>query len=278
MAIKKADIQSHTISPIPSRLGVEDVTIKYDHRVISQNLSIEIPDQSFTVIIGPNACGKSTLLRTLSNLIKPSAGHVLLDGKKISTYKSKEVAKKLGLLPQSSTAPDGITVANLVAHGRYPYQNLIKQWTESDEQAVMTAMELTNTTELANRFVDELSGGQRQRVWVAMVLAQQTSLLLLDEPTTYLDISHQIELLELFTDLNEQGHTLVAVLHDLNQAARYATHLIAMKAGKVIAQGNPSIIVTEELVEEVFDLKCKVIRDPLTHTPLIVPLGRDRSK
>ncbi|MFS0645186.1 ABC transporter ATP-binding protein [Siminovitchia sp. 179-K 8D1 HS] len=278
MAITKADIQSQTISPIRSRLGAEDVTIQYDHRVIYQNLKIEIPDQSFTVIIGPNACGKSTLLRTLSNMIKPSAGHVLLDGKKISTYKSKEVAKKLGLLPQSSTAPDGITVANLVAHGRYPYQNFIQQWTEADEQAVMTAMELTNTTELGNRLVDELSGGQRQRVWVAMVLAQQTPLLLLDEPTTYLDIAHQIELLELFTELNEQGKTLVAVLHDLNHAARYATHLIAMKAGKVIAQGNPANIVTEELIEEVFGLKCKVINDPVTQTPLIVPLGRDRSK
>ncbi|ETI68338.1 cobalamin/Fe3+-siderophore ABC transporter ATPase [Neobacillus vireti LMG 21834] len=196
---------------------------------------------------------------------------------KISTYKSKEVAKKLGLLPQSSTAHDGITVANLGAHGRYPYQNLIQQWTEADEQGVETAMELTNTIELSNRFVDELSGGQRQRVWVAMVLAQQTPLLLLDEPTTYLDIAHQIELLELFTDLNEQGNTLVAVLHDLNHAARYATHLIAMKAGKVIAQGNPSDIVTEELIEEVFGLKCHVIEDPVTHTPLIVPLGRNRS-
>lgn len=273
-----SDIHNQTIPQSRSRLGVEDVTTQYDQRVISQNLSIEIPDQSFAVIIGPNACGKSTLLRTLSNLIKPSAGHVLLDGKKISTYKSKEVARKLGLLPQSSTAPDGITVANLVAHGRYPYQNLIQQWTEADERAVLNAMELTNTTELANRYVDELSGGQRQRVWVAMVLAQQTPLLLLDEPTTYLDISHQIELLELFTDLNEQGHTLVAVLHDLNHAARYATHLIAMKAGKVIAEGNPADIVTEELVEEVFGLKCRVIEDPVTRTPLIIPLGRDRSK
>lgn len=278
MVITKADIQNQAISPIQSCLGAEDVTIQYNHRVISQNLSIEIPDHSFTVIIGPNACGKSTLLRTLSNLIKPSAGHVLLDGKKISKYKSKQVAKKLGLLPQSSTAPDGITVANLVAHGRYPYQNLIQQWTESDEQAVLNAMELTNTIDLAPRYVDELSGGQRQRVWVAMLLAQQTPLLLLDEPTTYLDIAHQIELLELFKDLNEQGNTLVAVLHDLNHAARYATHLIAMKAGKVIAQGNPSDIVTEELIEEVFGLQCKVIDDPVTHTPLIVPLGRDRSK
>ncbi|MFC7678418.1 ABC transporter ATP-binding protein [Paenibacillus sp. GCM10028914] len=278
MVKTNSDIQNQTISQKRSRLGVENVTTQYDHRVISQNLSIEIPDQSFTVIIGPNACGKSTLLRTLSNLIKPTAGHVLLDGKKISSYKSKEVAKKLGLLPQSSTAPDGITVANLIAHGRYPYQNLFHQWTEADEDAVVKAMELTNTTELAGRFVDELSGGQRQRVWVAMVLAQQTPLLLLDEPTTYLDIAHQIDLLELFTDLNEQGHTLVAVLHDLNHAARYATHLIAMKAGKIIAQGRPSDIVTEELIEEVFGLKCKVIEDPVTHTPLIVPLGRERSK
>lgn len=278
MVITKADIQNQAISPKRSRLGAEDVTTQYDHRVISQNLSIEIPDQSFTVIIGPNACGKSTLLRTLSNLIKPSKGYVLLDGKKISTYKSKEVAKRLGLLPQSSIAPEGITVANLVAHGRYPYQNLIQQWTEADEEAVVTAMELTNTSDLANRFVDELSGGQRQRVWVAMLLAQQTPLLLLDEPTTYLDIAHQIELLELFTDLNEQGNTLVAVLHDLNQAARYATHLIAMKAGEVIAQGSPSDIVSEELIEEVFGLKCHVLEDPVTRTPLIVPLGRDRSK
>ncbi|MEK3936653.1 ABC transporter ATP-binding protein [Sporosarcina sp. FSL W7-1349] len=278
MGRPKTDRQGQTTLHVHSRLGVENITAQYDQRVIFEKLSIEIPDKSFTVIIGPNACGKSTLLRTLSNLIKPSAGHVLLDGKEISSYKSKEVAKKLGLLPQSSIAPDGITVANLVAHGRYPYQNLIQQWTEADEHAVLTAMELTNTLDIANRYVDELSGGQRQRVWVAMVLAQQTPLLLLDEPTTYLDISHQIELLELFTDLNEQGNTLVAVLHDLNHAARYATHLIAMKAGKVIAQGNPSDIVTEELVEEVFGLKCKVIQDPITDTPLIVPLGRDRSK
>lgn len=274
----KADTQNQTILPIHSRLGVENVTTQYDQRVISKNLSVEIPDKSFTVIIGPNACGKSTLLRTLSNLLKPSVGHVLLDGKDIRTYKSKEVAKKLGLLPQSSTAPEGITVANLVAHGRYPYQNLIRQWTEADEEAVIHAMELTNTANLASRYVDELSGGQRQRVWVAMVLAQQTPLLLLDEPTTYLDIAHQIELLELFTDLNEQGNTLVAVLHDLNHAARYATHLIAMKAGEVIAQGIPSDIVTEELIEEVFGLQCKVIEDPVSHTPLIVPLGRNRPK
>lgn len=277
MAITKFDVRSQSGSNIQSRLGAKNITARYDQRIIFQELSIEIPDHSFTVIIGPNACGKSTLLRTLSNLLKPAVGHVLLDGKMIHAYKSKEVAKKLGLLPQSSTAPDGMTVANLVAHGRYPYQNLIQQWTEEDERAVMTAMALTKTTELDNRFVDELSGGQRQRVWIAMVLAQQTPLLLLDEPTTYLDISHQIELLELFLDLNERGNTLVAVLHDLNHAARYATHLIAMKAGKVVAQGKPSEIVTEDLVEEVFGLKSKIIEDPVTHTPLVVPLARERA-
>ncbi|OAB43574.1 ABC transporter ATP-binding protein [Paenibacillus antarcticus] len=272
----KITASSEVIVQSESRLWTEDVTIKYDDRVISQNLSVKIPDGSFTVIVGPNACGKSTLLRTLSKLIKPSAGQVVLDGKGITTYKSKEVARSLGLLPQSSTAPDGITVANLVAHGRYPYQNFIKQWTEEDEAAVMSAMQLTHTSELSHRFVDELSGGQRQRVWVAMVLAQQTPLLLLDEPTTYLDIAHQIELLELFTDLNQQGRTIIAVLHDLNHSARYANHIIAMKNGQIIAQGAPREVVTEQLVEEVFGLKCKIIDDPISHTPLVIPVGRER--
>jgi len=253
------------------RLSAKGVTTKYDKRIISKDLSIEIPDRSFTVIIGPNACGKSTLLRALSNLLKPSDGHVLLDGKKISTYKSKEVAKKLGLLPQSGIAPDGITVANLIAHGRYPHQSFIHQWREADEEAIVRAMKLTATTDLANRLVDELSGGQKQRVWIAMLLAQQTSLMLLDEPTTFLDITHQIELLELFKDLNTQGHTLVAVLHDLNHAARYATHLIAMKNGQVIAQGKPADIVNEALVYEVFGLKSRIIKDPITNTPLVIP-------
>ena len=260
-----------------SRLWTEDITVKYDDRIISENLSVKIPPESFTVIVGPNACGKSTLLRTLSKILKPSKGRVLLDGKKITTYKSKEVARKLGLLPQSSTAPDGITVASLIAHGRYPHQNLIQQWSDEDEAAVLSAMRVTNTIELSHRFVDELSGGQRQRVWVAMVLAQQTPLLLLDEPTTFLDIAHQIELLELFKDLNEQGNTLVAVLHDLNHAARYATHIIAMKGGQIVAQGDPREVVTAQLVEEVFGLKSIIIEDPITHTPLVVPLGKDRS-
>jgi|SRR5690625_754852 len=275
MITTTADIQSQaSISQFDSQLWAEDITIQYGDRTISQNLSVKIPQQSFTVIVGPNACGKSTLLRALSKLIKPSVGHVLLDGKNITSYKSKEVARKLGLLPQSSTAPDGITVANLVAHGRYPYQSLVKQWTDADEDAVLSAMQVTNTSGLSNRFVDELSGGQRQRVWVAMVLAQQTPLLLLDEPTTFLDIAHQIELLELFKDLNQQGNTLVAVLHDLNHAARYANHMIAMKDGQIVARGDPREIVTEQLVEKVFGLKCTIIEDPIAHTPLIVPLGR----
>lgn len=262
---------------IDTRLWTENITIKYNDRIISENLSVKIPHGSFTAIVGPNACGKSTLLRTLSKLIKPSKGEVLLDGKQIAAYKSKEVARKLGLLPQSSTAPEGITVANLIAHGRFPHQSLMRQWNDDDEKAVLDAMELTNTSELSHRFVDELSGGQRQRVWVAMVLAQQTPLLLLDEPTTYLDIAHQIELLELFTDLNEQGNTIVAVLHDLNHAARYATHIIAMKEGRIIAQGNPKEVVTAQLVEEVFGLKCIVIKDPVSHTPLVIPLGKERT-
>ncbi|MES9684093.1 Fe(3+)-dicitrate ABC transporter ATP-binding protein [Bacillus sp. AFS001701] len=274
MKLTAAEIQSQKAVQTESRLRTENITIKYDNRVISRNLSVQIPDGSFTVIVGPNGCGKSTLLRTLSNLLKPSEGQILLDGKAISSYKSKEVARKLGLLPQSSTAPDGITVANLIAHGRYPYQSLIRQWTDEDEAAVMSAMELTNTSDLSHRYVDELSGGQRQRVWVAMVLAQQTPMLLLDEPTTYLDIAYQIELLELFKDLNHQGNTLVAVLHDLNHAARYADNIIAMKDGQVIAQGDPREIITAKLVEEVFGLKCIIIDDPIANTPLVVPLGK----
>ena len=236
-----------------------------------------IPDTSFTVIVGPNACGKSTLLRGLSRLIKPTAGHVILDGADISSYKAKEVARRLGLLPQSSIAPDGITVADLVARGRHPHQGLLRQWTADDEQAVMDAMEATSVTDLSGRLVDELSGGQRQRVWVALALAQQTEILLLDEPTTFLDITHQIDLLELFTDLNREGRTMVAVLHDLNHAARYGSHLIAMKDGRVVAEGAPEDVVTAELVHEVFGLQCIVVPDPVAGTPQVIPLGRSQS-
>ncbi|MFD9728860.1 ABC transporter ATP-binding protein [Streptomyces sp. NPDC059072] len=257
------------------RLTAENVTLGYDERVIAENLSVEIPDNSFTVIVGPNACGKSTLLRALSRMLKPTAGRVLLDGQAIGSMPAKKVARTLGLLPQSSIAPDGITVADLVSRGRYPHQGLLRQWSPEDERIVRESMASTGVAELADRAVDELSGGQRQRVWIAMALAQQTPLLLLDEPTTYLDIQHQIDVLDLCAELHEeQGRTLVAVLHDLNHAARYATHLIAMRGGKVVAEGAPGEVVTAELVEEVFGLRCRVISDPETGTPLVVPAGR----
>lgn len=281
--IRSATLKDQSVMPdsqpaAGSRLHVEDASIGYDKRVISKGLSVSIPDRSFTMIVGPNACGKSTLLRGLSRLLKPSAGRVILDGADIQSYKTKDVARRIGLLPQASIAPDGITVADLVARGRYPHQGFARLWTEGDEQAVLRAMDAAAVTELSGRLVDELSGGQRQRVWVAMALAQQTDILLLDEPTTFLDITHQIELLELFTDLNRDGHTIVAVLHDLNHAARFGTHLIAMKDGVVVAEGLPSKIVTAELVEEVFGLRCLVISDPVVGTPHVVPLGRDRSR
>ncbi|MEV7289911.1 ABC transporter ATP-binding protein [Streptomyces sp. NPDC093252] len=264
-----------------NRLTAEKVTLAYDQRVIAERLSVEIPDHSFTVIVGPNACGKSTLLRALSRMLKPSEGRVLLDGQLIQSMPAKKVARTLGLLPQSSIAPDGITVADLVGRGRYPHQGILRQWSVEDERVVQESMARTGVAELGERYVDELSGGQRQRVWIAMALAQQTPLLLLDEPTTFLDIQHQIDVLDLCAELHEeQGRTLVAVLHDLNHAARYATHLIALRDGEVIAEGAPGDIVTAELVERVFGLRCQVIDDPETGTPLVVPVarrGRDRA-
>ncbi|MEU2434126.1 ABC transporter ATP-binding protein [Streptomyces sp. NPDC007861] len=260
------------------RLTAQSVTLAYDQRVIAEDLSVEIPDNSFTVIVGPNACGKSTLLRALSRMLKPSGGRVLLDGQTIHSMPAKKVARTLGLLPQSSIAPDGITVGDLVARGRYPHQGLLRQWSAEDERVVQESMAATGVAELADRYVDELSGGQRQRVWIAMALAQQTPLLLLDEPTTFLDIQHQLEVLDLCAELHEnQGRTLVAVLHDLNQAARYATHLIAMRGGRIEAEGAPGDVVTAELVEQVFGVRAQVIDDPETGTPLVVPLARRRN-
>ncbi|SHN11080.1 ABC transporter ATP-binding protein [Actinacidiphila paucisporea] len=257
------------------RLRADAVTLGYDRRVITEKLSVDIPDHSFTVVVGPNACGKSTLLRALARLLKPAQGRVLLDGRTIGSLPAKAVARTLGLLPQTSVAPDGITVAALVARGRYPHQGLLRQWSVEDEQVVAESMAATGVAELADRQVDELSGGQRQRVWIAMALAQRTPLLLLDEPTTYLDIQHQIDVLDLCAGLHEEGgRTLVAVLHDLNQAARYATHLIAMRDGRVEAEGPPAEIITAELVERVFGVRCRVIEDPESGTPLVVPAAR----
>ncbi|MDX2392700.1 ABC transporter ATP-binding protein [Streptomyces sp. DK15] len=262
-----------------ARLRAEDLTLTYDQRTVTTSLDVVIPDHSFTVIIGPNACGKSTLLKALARMIKPRTGEVYLDGAAISTYRSREVARRLGLLPQTSTAPGGITVGDLVARGRYPHQKLLKQWSAEDEAAVAEAMRQTGVLELAERPVDDLSGGQRQRVWLSMVLAQQTSILLLDEPTTFLDIAHQVEVLDLCAELHERkGQTIVAVLHDLNQACRYATHLIVMKPGGVIAaEGDPATIMTAELIQDVFGLSCRIIDDPETGTPLMVPAARKRA-
>jgi iron complex transport system ATP-binding protein len=256
------------------RLRADAVTLRYEQRTISTDLSVSIIDGSFTVIVGPNACGKSTLLRALSRLLTPASGQVLLDQQVITLLPAKEVARTLGLLPQTAVAPDGITVADLVARGRYPHQSFLRQWSLADEQAVSAAMAAAQVTELAGRLLDELSGGQRQRVWIAMVLAQETPILLLDEPTTFLDIAHQIELLELLARLNREGRTIVAVLHDLNQACRYASHIIAMKDGAIVDQGAPSEIFTEALVEQVFGLASVIIPDPVTGTPLVVPKAR----
>jgi iron complex transport system ATP-binding protein len=227
------------------------------------------------MIVGANACGKSTLLRGLTRLLKPVAGTVTLDGKDIHSRSARDVARTLGLLPQHPTAPDGITVRDLVGRGRYPHQGFFRSWSGDDDAAVQRALEATETLELAGRNVDELSGGQRQRVWIAMALAQETDVLLLDEPTTYLVLAHQVEVLDLVTDLNRmRGTTVAIVLHDLNLAARYADHVIAMKGGRIVAEGAATDVVTEDLVRNVFGLESRVLPDPVSGTPLIIPLGR----
>jgi iron complex transport system ATP-binding protein len=256
-------------------LNAKDLTLKYDQRCVVDGLSAEIPEGKVTMIVGANACGKSTLLRGLSRLLKPAAGAVTLDGKDIHSRPARELARTLGLLPQHPTAPDGIKVRDLVGRGRYPHQGLFRSWSAKDDAAVQRALEATETLALAERNVDELSGGQRQRVWIAMALAQETEVLLLDEPTTYLDLAHQVEVLDLVTDLNRQrGTTVAIVLHDLNLAARYADNVIAMKGGAVVAVGAPRDVVTEGLVRSVFGLESRIIPDPVSGTPLIIPIGR----
>ncbi|MGR3455297.1 ABC transporter ATP-binding protein [Pseudooceanicola sp.] len=249
----------------------------YGETAILQELDFAVPPARITAIVGANACGKSTLLRCLSRLLAPEAGEVLLDGRAIHRYPRRELARRMGLLPQSPLAPDGITVADLVSHGRHPHQGLLSRWTREDDLAVARALEATQTVDLAEREVDELSGGQRQRVWIAMALAQETGILLLDEPTTFLDISHQVEVLDLLVDLNRsRGTTIVMVLHDLNLAARYADHLVALRAGQVHVAGPPAEVLTESMVEAVFGLKSRVIADPTSGAPMMLPLGRHR--
>ena len=257
-----------------SPLQAHDVTLAYDGNVVARELSMAIPEGGFTAIVGPNACGKSTLLRALVRMLKPRSGSVLLDGAEISSLPTKRVARRLGLLPQSSTAPDGITVEDLVSRGRHPYQRLLRQWSREDDEAVREAMAQTAVDDLADRLVDELSGGQRQRVWLAMTLAQATSLLLLDEPTTFLDIAHQMEVLDLCAEMNRGGRTLVTVLHDLNHACRYATHLVVMREGAIVAQGPPADIIDAELVQTVFGLECMVVPCPASGAAMVVPAIR----
>ncbi|MFB8339733.1 ABC transporter ATP-binding protein [Brucella cytisi] len=258
-------------------LIARELTTGYGDRLVLDSLDLEVPSGKVTAIVGANACGKSTLLRTMSRLLAPRHGEVLLDGKSIHTLPSRQLAQTLGLLPQSPTAPEGILVADLVSRGRNPYHGVFSQWTRADDEAIATALEVTKTTELADRPVDELSGGQRQRVWIAMALAQQTDILLLDEPTTFLDISHQIEVLDLLTDLNQKrGTTVVMVLHDLNLAARYADFLVAMANGRLYATGTPDDVLTEQNVREVFHLESRIMTDPTSGRPIMLPLGRHR--
>ncbi|MEY9953003.1 ABC transporter ATP-binding protein [Leifsonia sp. EB34] len=275
-AMKTQKVQARVTEPT---LTARDLTLAYDGRVVVDGLDLDIPPGRVTAIVGPNACGKSTLLRGLSRLLAPASGSVLLDGADLRSLPTKEVATRLGLLPQTPTAPDGITVADLVSRGRYPHQGWFRRWTGEDDAAVQEAMMATGVAELSDRAIDELSGGQRQRVWIAMALAQQTGILLLDEPTTFLDISHQLDVLDVLLDLNAaRGTTVVMVLHDLNLAARYADHLVAMRAGAVVAAGAPAEVVTADLVRDVFGVESVIAPDPVAGTPLVVPLGRHHER
>lgn len=257
--------------PGATPLAARGISVGYGRRMILEDLDIEIPEGELTVIVGPNACGKSTLLRALARMLPVASGTVELDGRAIRSFAPKEVARRLGLLPQSPIAPDGLAVDDLVGRGRYPHQGVLRQWSDEDERAVQRALERARVTELSDRMVDELSGGQRQRVWIAMALAQETPILLLDEPTTYLDIAHQVEVLNLARDLQREGYTVVVVLHELNLAFRYATNLVVMQAGSIVEQGAVNDVVTAELIRDVYGLPCQLITDPVSGRPLVVP-------
>ena len=257
----------------------ERITSGYDNKTILHDISVAVPSNQISIIIGANGCGKSTLLKTMARLLKPSSGQVTLDGIPIHKIPPKQLARLLGLLPQSPIVPEGITVADLVGRGRFPHQTFLRGWTKKDYEAVAEAMEIMKITELADRHIDELSGGQRQRVWIAMALAQQTDILLLDEPTTYLDITYQVEILDMLTDLNKKyGTTIVMVLHDINLSARYADHIFALHEGKLVREGTPEEVITTSLIKEIFGLDCKVIRDPISDSPSVIPIGRYHNK
>jgi iron complex transport system ATP-binding protein len=256
-------------------LSTKGLSLAYDGVPIIRDLNLAIPTGKISALVGGNGCGKSTLLRGLARLLKPHGGTVYLDGESIFQLSTKEVAQQLGILPQGPVAPEGLTVRDLVAQGRYPYQNWLQQWSAKDEKIVQQALEITDLLKLTDRALDTLSGGQRQRAWIAMALAQDTDILLLDEPTTFLDLAHQIEVLDLLYELNQtQGRTIVMVLHDLNQACRYADYLVAVKEGRIFAAGEPKQAMTEEMVQEVFGLECRVVADPVVGTPMCVPIGR----
>jgi len=256
-------------------LSAHDLSLAYGDRMVVQDLDVQVPPGRITAIIGGNGCGKSTLLRALVRLMRPRAGHVVLDGRALHERPTKEVARIVGLLPQSPIAPEGIAVADLVGRGRHPHQGAFARWSAHDDEAVAEALDATGIAHLSDRSVDELSGGQRQRVWIAMALAQQTDILLLDEPTTFLDVAHQIDVLDLLTDLNRQrGTTIVMVLHDMNLAARYADHVFALRDGAIVAAGAPAEVITPPVIRDVFELDCVVIEDPLSGAPVILPRGR----
>ncbi|MGP4111127.1 ABC transporter ATP-binding protein [Streptomyces sp. 4N509B] len=254
-----------------ARLTARDLTLTYGERTVATGLTLDVPDGAFTAVVGANASGKSTLLRAFVRLLRPAAGTVAFDGRDVAVWRPKAIARQIGFLPQTLTAPENTLARQLVARGRYPHQSLLASWSPEDERAVAEAMADAGVADLAERTVDSLSGGQRQRVWIAMVLAQESPYLLLDEPTTFLDIAHQYQLLTLLARLRDAGRTVVAVLHDLNQACRYADHLVAMKAGRVVAEGPPGKIVDAALVREVFDLPSLVVPDPATGGPMVVP-------
>ncbi|MFM9445623.1 ABC transporter ATP-binding protein [Streptomyces acidiscabies] len=261
-----------------TRLAARGVTVGYGSRTVIDDLDVAVPPGVITTIIGPNGCGKSTLLRTLSRLLKPTKGSVVLDGDDIARLRTRDVAKKLGLLPQAPVAPEGLTVSDLVARGRHPHQSWLRQWSSDDAEVVEKALAMTGVLDLADRPVDSLSGGQRQRVWISMTLAQGTDLLLLDEPTTYLDLAHAVDVLDLVDDLHESGRTVVMVLHDLNLAIRYSDNLVVMRDGAILAQGHPRDVVTAELLDDAFGLKALVVDDPVGDRPMIVPIGRTHAQ